>query len=350
MILSKPIRRKGNTMWRCILTTTLIAFVGLTVCGCDKGGTTDANGNEKVKIGFLVKQPEEPWFQNEWKFAAEAAAKDGFEVIKIGTPDGEKVLTAIDNLAAKGAKGFVICTPDVRLGPAIVDAAKRNDLKLFSVDDRFIGSDGKPMKDVHYMGISARKIGNMVGKALAEEMKKRGWKAEDTAAMGIGLQELETARERLEGATETLIAAGFPKEKIHIGQVTGMADVNNAFNAADVVLTQHREVKNWRVFGMNDEAVLGGIRALEGRKIGVDRTIGVGIGGSTGKGDWEMEKPTGFFAAVLISPRHHGYMTSELMYKWITEGKEPPMTTFTDGILINRDNYKKIMKEQGLLD
>ena len=25
--------------------------------------------DEPVKIGFLVKQPEEPWFQDEWKFA-----------------------------------------------------------------------------------------------------------------------------------------------------------------------------------------------------------------------------------------------------------------------------------------
>ena len=26
-----------------------------------------------IKIGFLVKQPEEPWFQLEWKFADQAA-------------------------------------------------------------------------------------------------------------------------------------------------------------------------------------------------------------------------------------------------------------------------------------
>ena len=43
--------------------------------------------------------------------------------MKLGVQDGEKVMTAIDSLVAGGAQGFVICTPDVRLGPAIVAKA-----------------------------------------------------------------------------------------------------------------------------------------------------------------------------------------------------------------------------------
>jgi hypothetical protein len=36
------------------------------------------------------------------------------------------------------------------------------------------------------------------------------------------------------------------------------------------------------------------------------------------------------------------------MYKWIKNGIEPPATTFTSGVLITRDDYKQIMKDQGL--
>jgi len=146
------------------------------------------------------------------------------------------------------------------------------------------------------------------------------------------------------------VSAGFPKQRIFIGTLHGLADVSTAFDAANIVLTQHADVKNWLVFGMNDESVLGGIRALEGRGFGVDRTMGVGIGGTTGMVDWKKKKPTGFFAAILISPQRHGYETTEYMYKWITEGIEPPKTTFTEGILITRDTYKAVMKQQGLLD
>ena len=51
---------------------------------------------ENLKLGFLVKQPEEPWFQTEWKFADKAGKDLGFEVIKIAVPDGEKTLNAIE--------------------------------------------------------------------------------------------------------------------------------------------------------------------------------------------------------------------------------------------------------------
>ncbi|MDY0897589.1 arabinose ABC transporter substrate-binding protein, partial [Pseudomonas fluorescens] len=32
---------------------------------------------EEVKIGFLVKQAEEPWFQTEWAFAEKAGKEHG---------------------------------------------------------------------------------------------------------------------------------------------------------------------------------------------------------------------------------------------------------------------------------
>ena len=38
---------------------------------------------QDTKIGFIVKQPEEPWFQDEWKFADQAAEKYGFELVKL---------------------------------------------------------------------------------------------------------------------------------------------------------------------------------------------------------------------------------------------------------------------------
>jgi hypothetical protein len=50
-----------------------------------------ASRNDTSGYGFIVKQPEEPWFQLEWKFANQAANEFGFELIKIGAPDGAKL-------------------------------------------------------------------------------------------------------------------------------------------------------------------------------------------------------------------------------------------------------------------
>ena len=115
--------------------------------------TTGGPSGEKIKLGFIVKQPDEPWFQLEWKFADDAAKKDGFELLKIGALDGTKTMTAIDNLAANGAKGFVICPADTKLGPAIMAKAKSKNMKVIAVDDQFLASDGKPMTEVPYLEI-----------------------------------------------------------------------------------------------------------------------------------------------------------------------------------------------------
>jgi L-arabinose transport system substrate-binding protein len=309
-------------------------------------GASASGGGDKPKIAFIVKQPDEPWFQLEWKFAQEAADKNGFELIKTAATDGEQVLPKIENAAASGAKGLIICTPDVRLGPAIVAAAKRRDMKLMSVDDQLIDASGKPL-DVHHLGISARKIGNNQGEALMEEMKRRGWKPEDTAFLLVTRDELDTAKERTEGAREAVIAKGFPEAKIYkTPQKT--TDVPGGRDAATIVLTQHPEVKHWLVAGMNDSAAMGAVRATESFNIKPENVIGIGINGDAALEDLKKPQPTGLYGSILLQAKRHGYDTAEMMYKWIKDGTEPAKITYTDGILITRENYKQVLKDQGL--
>lgn len=326
------------------LLGSLVVAPLVFACGCTNGGDS---GGSKIKIGFLVKQPEEVWFQQEWQFAQQAADKYGFDLVKIGAIDGEKVLSAIDNLGAQGAKGFVICTPDVRLGPAIIGKAKAYGMKVFAVDDQFVGPDGAFM-DVPYMGISARQIGEMVGRALYEEFKKRSWPIDETAVCVVTFEELNTAKDRTDGSIAALTGAGFPAERIFkVPEKT--TDVEGSFNAASTLMTQHPEVKRWLVCSMNDEGVLGAVRAMEGRGFTTETIIGIGIGGNSSIAEFEKPTPSGFYATCLISPLQHGYDTVEMVYKWVTEGVEPPRDTRTAGIIITRENYRQVMKEQGLL-
>lgn len=319
----------------------VLYFCSVLIIGCNKS-------SEEIKIGFMVKQPEEHWFQNEWKFARQASSKYGFKLIEIGATDGEKVLSGIDNLAAQGVQGFVICAPDVKLGPAIVAKAKANNLRLMSVDDRFIGSDGKFIEEVPHMGISAYKIGEIVGQVLFDEIKNRCWKLSEVGAVRISYNELATAKERIDGATAILLKNGFLKSMVFdIPQKT--TDVEGGLNAANITLTKKPDIKHWVIFGVNDETVLGGVRATEGRGYKAADVVGVGIGGSgTATVEFKKNEPTGFFATVLISPKRHGYETVEAMYHWIKENKQPESVIYTTGILIKRDNYKQIIKEQGL--
>ena len=322
----------------------LVLAAALVLPGC----TRAPSGEDPITIGFLVKQPEELWFQNEWKFAQRCADAYGFDLIKIGTPDGEKLLNAIDVLAASGAQGFVVCTPDVKLGPAVMAKARSHGMKVFTVDDQFVGSDGAFM-DAPYMGLSANAIGRKVGQALYDEFVRRGWPIEETAACAVTFDELNTVKERTDGTTEALIEAGFPAGRIFRG-AEKTTDVPGAFDAANIVLTQHPEVKRWLVFSVNDEGVLGAVRAMEGRGFDAETIIGIGIGAGTGLKEFDKEQPTGYFASCMISPLRHGYETTEHLYKWIKDGVEPPRDVRTDGVIATRANYRQVLVDLGLED
>jgi L-arabinose transport system substrate-binding protein len=324
-----------------ILTTILLAGA-MAVTGAVSAFAED------VKIGFIVKQPEEPWFQDEWKFADQAAKEKGFTVVKIGAEDGEKVQSAIDNLGAQGAQGFIICTPDVKLGPGIVAKAAANNLKVMTVDDRLVDASGAPLEDVPHMGISATKIGEAVGQAISDEMKKRGWDPKEVGAIRVSYDQLPTAVDRVEGALSVLKANGFPEANI-FNAPQAKTDTEAALNAATVVLNKNANIKKWIAVGLNDEAVLGAVRAAESVGVTADNFIGIGIGGADSAIN-EFKKPeaTGFFGTVIISPKRHGYETAMNMYEWIANGKMPEKLTLTAGQLALRDNYQAVRKDLGI--
>jgi L-arabinose transport system substrate-binding protein len=306
-------------------------------------------GNGPIKIGFLVKQPEEPWFQTEWKFAQKAADENGFTLIKIGVPDGDQVMNALDSLNVQGASGFVICTPDPKLGRAIVAKAGQLGLKFMTVDDQFVSGDGTIMSQVHHLGMSPGDIGRQAGEIEIAEMKKRGWSVADTAVIVSSYVQLDTARQRTDGAQAALIDGGIPKDKL-FDAPNKRTSLEDSFDAANAVLVQHPEVKHWLIVGMNDNAVLGPVRATESHGIAAADVIGVGINGTDCHAELAKPQATGFFGSLLLSPNKHGYETTMMVYHWVKDGIEPPMATFVrKATFINRDNWQQALRDQGMM-
>ncbi|MDG2942730.1 arabinose ABC transporter substrate-binding protein [Exercitatus varius] len=327
---------------------SLVAVSILTVTGLNSNPAYSSS-SEPIKLGFLVKQPEEPWFQTEWAFADKAAKDLGnVQIIKIAVPDGEKTLNAIDNLAANGAKGFVICTPDPKLGPAIMAKARAYDLKVIAVDDQFLNAAGEPMTNVPLIMMAASEIGQRQGEELYKEMQNRKWDVKDTAVLAITADELDTARRRTEGSIGALVKAGFPKEKIYKSP-TKSNDIPGALDAANSMLVQHPEVKNWLIVGMNDNTVLGGVRATEGQGFKPENVVAIGINGVDAVNELSKPKATGFLGSLLPSPDIHGYRSVELLTKWIRDGVEPEKyIAVQDVVFLKRDNFKEELSKKGL--
>jgi ABC-type sugar transport system substrate-binding protein len=124
-------------------------------------------------------------------------------------------------------------------------------------------------------------------------------------------------------------------------------DTEGAFTAAAPVLTARARIDRWIIIGLNDETVVGGVRAAEGLSLAQKNLIGIGIGGSEAA-IAELGKPraTGFFATVLLSPRRHGYDTSAAMYRWIARGQRPADVTLTSGTLMTRDNFRAVLARE----
>jgi len=303
---------------------------------------------DPVKIGFLVKQPEEPWFQTEWAFAEKAAKDKSFTLLKIAVPDGEKTLAAIDSLAANGAKGFVICPPDVSLGPAIVAKAKLNDLKVMAVDDRFVDAKGKFMEDVPYLGMAAFEVGQQQGAAMAAEAEKRGWKWDDTYAVINTYNELDTGKKRTDGSVEALKKAGLPADHIIFAPQKTLDVPGSMDSTTSALVKLPSGAKHLIIGGMNDNTVLGGVRATESAGFKAEQVIGIGINGTDAIGELKKAN-SGFFGSMLPSPHEEGYQTASMMYEWVTTGKEPPKYTAMDKVtLITRANFQQELEKIGL--
>ncbi|MCS2608313.1 arabinose ABC transporter substrate-binding protein [Halomonas dongshanensis] len=307
-----------------------------------------AQSDENVKIGFIVKKPEQAWFINEQQAATAAGEELGFQVVRLGGEDGQEVLSAIDNLYSQGAQGFVICPPDVRLGPAIMNRAEQYGMKVITVDDQFVTSSGEPMEGVPHLGMSGTKIGMQVGEAIAAEMQARGWDMDEVAALRITNNELPTAVERTDGATQALIDAGFPEANIFDAPQQS-TDTSGAFSAASPVLSQRGGFEHWVIYALNEESVLGGVRATEQYGLAPENVIGVGINGSGAAfAEFSRNNPTGFHGTVAVSSTMHGRQTAEDLYRWIAEDEQPPANTETTGTLMTRDNWQDVREELGL--
>lgn len=304
--------------------------------------------DDEVKIGFIVKKPEQAWFINEQQAATNLGEEKGFEVVRLSGEDGQQVLSAIDNLNSQGAQGFVICPPDVRLGPAIMNRAEQYGMKVVTVDDRFVGADGEPMEGVPHLGMSGYKIGQQVGNAIAAEMEKRGWDPANVAALRITNYELPTAKARTDGATDALLESGFKKANIFDAPQQN-TDTSSAFAAASPVLSKNGDFERWVIYALNEESVLGGVRASEQYGLGAEDVIGVGINGSGAAfAEFSREKPTGFHGTVAVSSTMHGRQSADNLYTWITEGEKPPANTETAGTLMTRDNWEQVRKDLNL--
>jgi L-arabinose transport system substrate-binding protein len=319
-----------------------IAAIALLLSAC--GSSNAAATPQTIKVAFLTKHLDNPWFVTETGGAKEQAAKLGVKLtVQDLQFDANLALTAVDTVIGAGTKGIIIVVPDQKIGPSVIAKAKAAHIPIMAVDDTIKDADGNPAP---FVGFDAPKLGDQVGAAVADLYTKAGWAGDSSKvvrAASIEQQTLTVCQERTTAST-----AAFLKKLPNFGDsnilhVAYDGTLNGSLNVMSTVITAHANVTNWLFWSCNDDGVLGAIRALENRQVPANRAIGVGLGGNLTCGEFGKPQVTSFAATAYVNSASEGITAMQEMYDAIKNGKTIPARTLVPPTMVTRDNYKQVM-------
>jgi len=118
-----------------------------------------------------------------------------------------------------------------------------------------------------------------------------------------------------------------------------------AFDAASATFTANPKIKKWVVMAINDEGAAGATRALEQAGLEKDAVV-CGIGGYLAKLEFAKPEGSAFKATAFINYEDVGAYSAQNMMEYLVNGKEIPADFRTPAVMVTKDVYKEIMKDQ----
>ncbi len=293
---------------------------------------------DDLKLGYINKMGEHPWFVAEVAGAKAQAVKDG---AKLSTQDvqfnADLALTTFDTMVGDGVKGIAIVVPDKALGPVVAEKAAKAGIKLIAVDDDIYAQDKTP---VPYIGMNATAIGGQVGAEEARLYAAMGWdKLKDVRLASIEDRKADTCMQRNRGAETAFLQAVPGFDKANIVRVPYDNTMNSAIDAVTTTLTANPGAEHWIFFSCNDDGVLGAVRATENAGMKPDQVIGVGIDGSRACDAFGSGQPTGFRGTLWIDSGKEGATAIKTLIASIRTDTPLPEKTFVSPDLIDARNF-----------
>ncbi len=293
---------------------------------------------DDVKLGYINKMGEHPWFVAEVAGAKAEAKKLG---AAISTQDvqfnADLTLTTFDTMVGDGVKGIAIVVPDRALGPVVAEKAAKANIKLIAVDDDIYDAKKKMLP---YIGMNATNIGRQVGAEDAALYKTMGWdKLQDVRLASIEDRKADTCMQRNRGAEAAFLEAVPGFDKSHIIRIPYDNTMNGSIDAVTTTLTAHPEAQHWIFYSCNDDGVLGAVRATENSGMKPDQVIGIGIDGSRACDAFGSGNPTGFRGTMWIDSGKEGATAVALLVKSIQDNTPLPPITYVSPDLITPANF-----------
>ncbi|WP_405691417.1 substrate-binding domain-containing protein [Streptomyces sp. NBC_00057] len=340
-MLSTPHRRTVAASIGLLLTLGLS-----TACSSGKEEVkegTAAKVDGKISITYLQKQGDQEYFVGEAAGAKEKADELGIDlkVVNLGN-DANKTVSEVQSAIAQKTNGVIIVVPDPAVGPQVAQTTMDGKVALLTSDDQICTTGPDPTKCdakdlVPRIGFSGEQMGTEVGKRAAAEFEKSGFSAADTRVISAWKQDVTVCGDRVNAAKKTFDAAVPGVKTIDVptdNTPTGAQDKIAA------TVTANPGVKNWVVWGCNDENVMGGVTALQNAGIKPANVVGVGLGAYLACKEWQTDKPSGMKAALFINGKDVGALAVQTMYDKLKNGKDFPAEAFAPTTMVDRANWK----------
>ncbi|QGV77005.1 substrate-binding domain-containing protein [Streptomyces ficellus] len=327
----------------------LTTVLGLTACSSGQEsssatGTDVGKVDGKITLTYLQKQGDQEYFVGEAAGAKAQAAKLGIDlkVVNLGN-DANKTVSEAQAAISQKSNGLIVVVPDPAVGPQVVQIAKDAKVALLTSDDQICSTGPDPAECppealVPRIGFSGEQMGSEVGKRAAEEFKKSGWNAAETASISAWKQDVTVCTDRVNASKKAFAAnAGTAVKNIDVPTDNSPTGAQDKIAAT---ITANPKVKHWVVWGCNDENVQGGVTALENAGFKANDVIGVGLGAYLACKNWSSAKPSGMKAALFINGRDVGALAVQTMYDKLKNGKEFPKEGFAPTKMVDASNWK----------
>lgn len=289
----------------------------------------------------IYKAGDQTWFIDEGKAAQKAVEEAGGKFIYVDAKmNPEEYLKAIDNAIANNASGVVTCIPDQTMSQAAIDKLAEANIPVVAADDALQDASGNKLAP--WVGINGYVIGEANGQWLADYAKENDMLTDPE--VGLLLMTMDTVSScvpRAEGEYDkfTELCPEFDKAKIYRADYDGTTDKGNT--AATAVITAHPEIKKWLVTGANEEGCVGAARALESAGLDKDACV-VGLGAYMAKDEFKKESGSCMKASAYFPADAVGAGSVTVLLDMIA-GKEVPMETAVDAVVVTKETYQEIM-------
>lgn len=322
-------------------TTAAPAAEATTAAPAAEATTVAPATDEKLLVYGIYKAGDQTWFIDEGAAAQKAVEEAGGEFIFVDAKmNPEEYLKAIDNAIANKASGVVTCIPDQTMSQAAIDKLAEANIPVVAADDAL--QDASGTKLAPWVGINGYVIGEANGEWMANYAKENNLLTDPE--VGFLLMTMDTVSScvpRAEGEYDkfTELCPEFDKEKIYRADYDGTTDKGNT--AATAIITAHPEIKKWLVTGANEEGCVGAARALESAGLDKEACV-VGLGAYMAKDEFKKESGSCMKASAYFPADAVGAGSVNVLLD-IIAGKEVPMETAVDAVVVTPETYKEIM-------